>query len=80
MAQHLESVTKARIPSISSLINKSIDELEAELSHLGRPVAIDAGAQLYTILELCRAFDRVFKEHLDGGYCCKLYLFSLAFY
>lgn len=25
-------------------------------------------AQLYTILELCRAFDRVFKEHLDGGY------------
>ncbi|KAJ6963013.1 dynamin-related protein 1E-like [Populus alba x Populus x berolinensis] len=24
-------------------------------------------AQLYTILELCRAFDRVFKEHLDGG-------------
>lgn len=25
-------------------------------------------AQLYTILELCRAFDRIFKEHLDGGY------------
>lgn len=25
-------------------------------------------AQLYTILELCRAFDRVFKEHLDGGW------------
>lgn len=24
-------------------------------------------AQLYTILELCRAFDRIFKEHLDGG-------------
>ncbi|GKU95690.1 hypothetical protein SLEP1_g9019 [Rubroshorea leprosula] len=67
LSKHLESVIKARIPSISSLINKSIDELEAELCHLGRPVAVDAGAQLYTILELCRAFDRVFKEHLDGG-------------
>ncbi|CAK7356216.1 unnamed protein product [Dovyalis caffra] len=52
---------------ITSLINRSIDDLESELDHLGRPVAIDAGAQLYTILELCRAFDHVFKEHLDGG-------------
>lgn len=25
-------------------------------------------AQLYTILQMCRAFDRIFKEHLDGGY------------
>lgn len=82
-----------------SLIDKSIDKLEAELKHLGSPVDIDAGvrilnylhsmalvdvhqtslgcswilyyltkqAQLYTILELCRAFDRIFKEHLDGG-------------
>lgn len=86
---------KARIPGIVSLINKSIEELESELSHLGRAVAVDAGvrisvhcrlkalilccvtwflhfppllqAQLYTILELCRAFDRVFKEHLEGG-------------
>jgi hypothetical protein len=24
-------------------------------------------AQLYLILELCRAFDKIFKEHLDGG-------------
>ena len=24
-------------------------------------------AQLYSILEVCRAFDRIFKEHLDGG-------------
>ncbi|XP_034705683.1 dynamin-related protein 1E-like isoform X1 [Vitis riparia] len=65
--QHLEAVIRARIPSITSLINKSIDELEGELDHLGRPIAIDAGAQLYTILELCRAFDRIFKEHLEGG-------------
>ncbi|XP_034216250.1 dynamin-related protein 1E-like isoform X1 [Prunus dulcis] len=67
LSKHLESVIKARIPGIASLINKSIGELEAELDYLGRPVAIDAGAQLYTILELCRAFDRIFKEHLDGG-------------
>ncbi|KAF3777972.1 Dynamin-related protein 1E [Nymphaea thermarum] len=67
LSKHLESVIRSRIPSISSLINKTIDELESEMDHLGRPIAIDAGAQLYTILELCRAFDRVFKEHLDGG-------------
>ncbi|KAK9911221.1 hypothetical protein M0R45_035142 [Rubus argutus] len=67
LSQHLESVIRARIPSITSLINKSIDELESEMDHLGRPIAVDAGAQLYTILELCRAFDRIFKEHLDGG-------------
>ncbi|CAL5382385.1 unnamed protein product [Camellia sinensis] len=35
---------------------------QAELNHLGRTVS----AQLYTILELCCAFDRIFKEHLDG--------------
>lgn len=67
LSMHLESVIKARIPSITSMINKSIDELESELDYLGRPIAVDAGAQLYTILELCRAFDKVFKEHLDGG-------------
>ncbi|KAJ0053543.1 hypothetical protein Pint_01165 [Pistacia integerrima] len=67
LSRHLESVIRTRIPGIISLINRSIDELEAELDHLGRPVAIDSGAQLYTILELCRAFDRVFQEHLDGG-------------
>lgn len=67
LSRHLESVIKARIPAIASFIGRSIDGLESELDHLGRPVAIDAGAQLYTILELCRAFDRTFKEHLEGG-------------
>lgn len=67
LSQHLEAVIRARIPSITSLINKTIDELESEMDHLGRPIASDAGAQLYLILELCRAFDKIFKEHLDGG-------------
>ncbi|KAJ8573434.1 hypothetical protein K7X08_009945 [Anisodus acutangulus] len=67
LSKHLEQFIKARIPSITSLINKSIDELESEMDHLGRPISVDAGAQLYTILELCRAFDKIFKEHLDGG-------------
>ncbi|CAA3012206.1 dynamin-related 1E [Olea europaea subsp. europaea] len=41
--RHLESIIRARIPSITSLINKSIDELESEMDHLGRPTAVDAG-------------------------------------
>eukprot|EP00257_Ricinus_communis_P021189 XP_015580615.1 dynamin-related protein 1C isoform X1 [Ricinus communis] len=79
LSKHLESVIKSRISGITSLVNRSIDELEAELDHLGRPVAIDAGAQLYTVLELCRAFDRVFKEHLDGGYCIRPFFLSSSF-
>ncbi|XP_059301728.1 phragmoplastin DRP1E-like isoform X2 [Lycium ferocissimum] len=67
LSKHLESVIRAKIPGITSVINKSIDELESEMDHLGRPISVDAGAQLYTILELCRAFDKIFKEHLDGG-------------
>lgn len=67
LSKHLETVIRQRIPSIITLINKAIDELNAELDRIGRPVGVDGGAQLYTILELCRAFDRIFKEHLDGG-------------
>ncbi|XP_078170665.1 phragmoplastin DRP1C-like [Carex rostrata] len=67
LSKHLESVIRARIPSIISMINKTIDELEAELDRMGRPIGGDQGAQLYTILDMCRAFDRIFKEHLEGG-------------
>ncbi|XP_074279212.1 phragmoplastin DRP1C [Silene latifolia] len=67
LSRHLEVVIRQKIPSIIALINKSIDEINAELDRIGRPVAADGGAQLYTILEMCRAFDKVFKEHLDGG-------------
>lgn len=67
LSKHLETVIRQRIPSIISLINKNIDEINAELDRIGRPVGADGGAQLYTILEQCRAFDRVFKEHIDGG-------------
>ncbi|CAL5206726.1 unnamed protein product [Lathyrus oleraceus] len=67
LSEHLEIVIRQRIPSIIALINKTIDELNAELDRIGRPIAVDSGAQLYTILEMCRAFDKVFKEHIDGG-------------
>ncbi|CAI0469643.1 unnamed protein product [Linum tenue] len=43
LSKHLEQVIKSRIPGLQSLINKTIIELEAELSRLGRPVATDAG-------------------------------------
>ena len=37
---------KSRIPSITSLINKTIDELESEMNQLGRPIALDAGVRI----------------------------------
>ncbi|GAB4828707.1 Phragmoplastin drp1c [Ancistrocladus abbreviatus] len=67
LSQHLEIVIRQRIPGIVSMINKAIDEINAELDRIGRPVAAEGGAQLYTILDMCRAFDKVFREHLDGG-------------
>ncbi|XP_077212562.1 dynamin-related protein 5A-like [Tasmannia lanceolata] len=66
LSKHLETVIKSRIPGIQSLINKSIIELEAELNRLGKPIAADAGGKLYTIMEICRIFDQIYKEHLDG--------------
>ncbi|GAB2226694.1 hypothetical protein Droror1_Dr00022513 [Drosera rotundifolia] len=67
LSKHLETVIRQKIPSIISMINKAIDEINSELDRIGRPIGADGGAQLYTILEMCRAFDRVFREHLDGG-------------
>lgn len=49
--QHLESVIKSRIPGIQSLINKSIAEIEAELSRFGKPIAADAGVSFFKILK-----------------------------
>ncbi|XP_050204201.1 phragmoplastin DRP1A [Mercurialis annua] len=66
LSKHLEQVIKSRIPGLQSLINKTIAELEGELSRLGKTVATDAGGKLYMIMEICRSFDQIFKEHLDG--------------
>lgn len=66
LSKHLETVIKSRIPGLQSLISKTISELEAELIRLGKPIANDAGGKLYTSMEICRAFDQIFKEHLDG--------------
>ncbi|CAI5514687.1 unnamed protein product [Closterium sp. Naga37s-1] len=67
LSKHLEQVIRSKIPGIQSLINNNIDDLEKEMNALGRPIGGEAGAQLYTVLEMCRAFDKIFKEHLDGG-------------
>ncbi|OEL18666.1 Dynamin-related protein 5A [Dichanthelium oligosanthes] len=53
---------------IQSLITKATAELETELCRLGKPVSADAGGKLYTIMEICRMSDSVYKEHLDGAY------------
>ncbi|KAF9597561.1 hypothetical protein IFM89_019575, partial [Coptis chinensis] len=39
----LEALLLGTIPNITSLINKTIDELESEIDHLSRPIALDAG-------------------------------------
>ncbi|XP_061374137.1 dynamin-related protein 5A-like isoform X2 [Gastrolobium bilobum] len=66
LSKHLEAVIKSKIPGIQSLINNTIAEIEAELSRLGKPIAADDGGKLYAIMEICRSFDQIFKEHLDG--------------
>ena len=49
LLKHLETVIKSRIPSLQSLISKTINELEIELSRLGKPVATDAGVSLISL-------------------------------
>ncbi|XP_030468275.1 dynamin-related protein 5A-like [Syzygium oleosum] len=66
LSKHLEGVIRSKIPALQSLISKTIIELETELSRLGKPIATDAGGKLYMIMEICRVFDQIFKEHLDG--------------
>ncbi|KAI4355237.1 hypothetical protein L6164_004030 [Bauhinia variegata] len=66
LSKHLETAIKSRIPGLQSLISKTITELETELSRLGKPIAADTGGKLYMIMEICRTFDGIFKEHLDG--------------
>ncbi|KAG0484733.1 hypothetical protein HPP92_008626 [Vanilla planifolia] len=66
LSKHLESVIKSRIPGLQSLVTKTIAEIEAELNRLGKPIAADAGGKLYAIMEICRKFDQIYKEHLDG--------------
>lgn len=48
--QHLETVIRQRIPSIIALINKTIDELNAELDRIGRPIGVDGAVmkRIYT--------------------------------
>ncbi|KAG5010292.1 hypothetical protein JHK87_018807 [Glycine soja] len=48
-------------------------ETSPEYGHLAHKMGAEylakllSEAKLYTILQMCRAFDKVFKEHLDGG-------------
>ncbi|KAI3678079.1 hypothetical protein L6452_37358 [Arctium lappa] len=48
---HLEYVIKAKIPVITSLINKGVDDMEAKLDHLGRPIAVDAGVIYFYLVQ-----------------------------
>ncbi|XP_030963742.1 dynamin-related protein 1E-like [Quercus lobata] len=64
LSKHLESVIRARIPSITSLINKSIEALESVMDHLGRPIAVDAGAK-----QLAQSLDED-PELMEGRQQC----------
>ncbi|MED6187393.1 hypothetical protein PIB30_076023 [Stylosanthes scabra] len=66
LSKHLETVIKSRIPGLQSMISKTIMDLETELNRIGKPIAADTGGKLYTVMEICRSFDQIFKDHLDG--------------
>ncbi|KAJ1429485.1 P-loop containing nucleoside triphosphate hydrolase [Sesbania bispinosa] len=66
LSKHLETVIKSRIPGLQSLISKTIIDLETELNRIGKPIAADTGGKLYMVMEICRTFDQIFKDHLDG--------------
>lgn len=42
----MEVVIRQKIPSIIALINKTIDEINAELDRIGRPIAADGGVSI----------------------------------
>jgi hypothetical protein len=44
-------VIRSRIPSIAAMVNKTIDDIEAELNQIGRPLANDAGVSTTSVLE-----------------------------
>ncbi|ONI07463.1 hypothetical protein PRUPE_5G121500 [Prunus persica] len=46
LSKHLETVIKSKILGIQPLISKTVAELEAELSRLGKPISADAGGKL----------------------------------
>lgn len=75
--QHLEAVIRAKIPSIIAMINKTIDEIEAQLDRLGRPIGGDAGVRITVFFnDLCYAVMRIIHMHCRG-LCYKLhYLFA----
>ncbi|PHU04835.1 Dynamin-related protein 1E [Capsicum chinense] len=69
LSKHLESVIRGKIPGISSVINKSIDELESEMDHLGRPISVDAGAQLYISWNFAVRLTRYLRSiWMEDGY------------
>lgn len=58
--QHLEAVIRAKIPSIIAMINKTIDEIEAQLDRLGRPIGGDAGVRITVFFnDLCYVVARI---------------------
>ena len=59
--QHLETVIRQRIPGIAAMINKTIDDIEAELNQIGRPLANDAGVSG----SFSRAMEFVFSPHIN---------------
>ncbi|KAF9588540.1 hypothetical protein IFM89_013034 [Coptis chinensis] len=71
LTQHLEAVIRARIPNITSLINKTIDELESEMDHLGRPIALDA-REMGNILFSRQSMGAIYECLLGLAFCVRV--------
>lgn len=81
-SQQLENVIKAKIPGIQSLINKTVLELETELSRLGKPIAADAGVCVLFFFSHASLF---YQFHSTGSFLWRstvpfCYLYTISFW
>jgi dynamin 1-like protein len=66
LTTRLEASILASVPKIQSFLVKSVTELEKELKTFGE-LPLDRSARMHTVLSLIEAFERSFRNLMDGG-------------